>query len=306
MAEVDPAILAERVLRLCRTHPFDAFSVGNLTILAAAGREVTCSSRTRLAAEGEPASAHWVALTGGLHAFRRDEPLPDDSLKNGFGVLSVLSGLPLPCDLVAEAGTVLFVLDADALFETLEEHGRLARTVLRELARSVLAARGAAGESPPSPVAVVSGPPVSSLDLVGRMMLLRSALGLQVRNAAVLTRLARASRPRRLAKGKSLWPEPGVPADLVVIVEGAVGGLPDDAGGVVRGPGAMYGLLEALASVPPERPALATMESTALVVSHAEIQEALDDDDRVCLALIRLAAADLWSAYWERHPLPTQ
>jgi len=62
--------------------------------------------------------------------------------------------------------------------------------------------------------------------------------------------------------------------------------------------------MEAFASVPRDTPVIATAESTAMVVSHAEIQEALDDDDAICLALVRLAALEQWNAFWKRHPLP--
>ena len=303
MADLEPAILAERLLRLRRTHPFDTFSAGDLAVLAAAGREVTCSGRTRLAAEGELASAHWVALTGRLRAFRGGEPLPGEPFEAGFGVLSVVAERPLPCELVAEPGTVLFVLDADALFETLEERGRLARAVLREMARSFLTMRQGGAKGEPSALTVIP-PSRDPLDLVARMLVLRSAMGLRLRNAAVLTRLARASRVEHLAKGRSLWPDASVPADLVVVVEGALDHRPDDAESPAAGGAAVYGLIEALAALPPERPVLTTAECTALVVSHNEIQEALEDDDRICQELIRLAALELWNAFWKRHPVP--
>ena len=303
MGELDPAVLAERLLRLKRTYPFDAFSPEGLTLLAATGREVVCPGRTLLVSEGERASAHWVALTGRLRALRGGEPLPGDPIKVGAGGLSILTESPLPCDVVAEPGTVLFVLDADALLETLEEHGRLARTGLRAMARSVLDARRRERErrEPPA-VTVVSGKDRRPVDLVGRMMVLRAAAGLPTRNAAVLTRLARAARMESIPRGRNLWPDPTAPADLVVVIDGALDGRPDVEEGPRAGRGALYGLMEALASVPRATPVLTTAESTAMVVSHAEIQEALEDDDRICLALIRLAAHELWNAFWRAHP----
>ena len=70
---------------------------------------MVCSTTTRLAAEGERASAHWVALTGRLQALRRGESLPGESIEDGFGGLSLLTELSLPVDLIAEAGTVISV-----------------------------------------------------------------------------------------------------------------------------------------------------------------------------------------------------
>src|SRR5262245_22837709 len=240
MAEVDPAVLAERVLRLKRTHPFDELSPRNLAVLAAAGREIVCPVRTQLVSEGERASAHWVALTGRLRATRGGEPLPGDPIQEAVGGLSVLTELPFPCDVVAEPGTVLFVLDADALLETLEENGRLARMVLRAMARSVLEARRRGGRMTPAAVTVAPRRDRRPMDLIGRMMVLRSAVGLRARNAAVLTRLARAARMESAPRGRSLWPDPAAPADLVVVLDGALDGRPDDEEGPRSGRGALY------------------------------------------------------------------
>ena len=199
---------------------------------------------------------------------------------------------------------MLFVLDADALFRTLEERGRLARAVLREMARSFLAMRRSGARGKPAALTLVPGSSRDSLDLVARMLVLRSAMGLRLRNAAVLTRLARASRVEHLAKGRSLWPDTSAPADLVVVVGGALDHRPDDAESPAAGGAAVYGLIEALAELPPEHQVLTTAECTALVVSHNEIQEALEDDDRICQELIRLAALELWDAFWKLHPVP--
>ena len=305
MADVDPAIVAERLLRLKCTPPFEALDTRSLSVLASAGRELVCSTRTQLAVEGERASAHWVALTGKLRVLHRGEELYGGRL-DGFGGLSLLSELPLPVDLFADAGTVLFVLDADTLLETLEAHSGLARAVLRAMTGLVLDARRRERSAESSEVTVHDGAPDSRLDLVSRMMMLRAAIGLPIRNGVILDRLARVARVVRLPPGRSLWSNPAAPADLVVVVEGGLDRRPDgeardDAG---QGRGLVYGLMEAVASVPPISPVITTCESTALVVSHAEIREALEDDDRICIALIRLAALDLWRAFWREQALP--
>lgn len=302
MADVDAASIAERLLQLKCTRPFDGMDTRSLSVLAGAGREVVCSTRTQLAAEGERASAHWVPLTGRLEALRRGEPVPGEPIESGFGGLSLLTEQPMPVDLFAEAGTVLFVLDADALLETLEENGGLAREALRAMARSVLDARRKAGTSESAPVTVHSREQGQQFDLVSRMMLIRSAVGLQARNAAILTRLARVARVERLPPGRILGP--AGPADLVVVVEGKLEGRPDDEDGPASGRGALYGLMETVLSVPRTVPVVTTTGTTVLVVSHSEIQEALEDDDRLCIGLIRLAALELWRAFWRAHPLP--
>lgn len=302
MGELPSVNLAERALRLTRTQPFDAFDAADVAILAAAGREIVCPGRFQLVAEGERAAGHWVALTGRLRGLHRGEPLAGDPIEKGFGGLSVLTGLPLPCDVVAEPGTVLFVLDADALLEALEERGRLARTALRAMARSVLANRSEEKSSPPTAWTVAPRRERGTLDLVSRMTALRSAVRMNAPNPAILTRFARAARVESVPRGRNLWPDPAAPADLMVVLEGALDRRPEGEHLPEGRRGAVYGLMETLASVPADRPVIATAETLVMVVSHCEVQEALDDDDRICLALLRHAAFELWNTFWRRHP----
>jgi len=140
MPEVDPATLAERVLRLSRSPPFDLMPVEDVTVLAAVGREQSFPARTVLARAGERTMAHYVPLAGRLRL--SDTPLIEaQATHGGVGALSVLGNVVLPSDLVAEAGSVLLVLDRDALLGVLEEHGHVARTVLRLLAMKLLEVR---------------------------------------------------------------------------------------------------------------------------------------------------------------------
>jgi hypothetical protein len=302
MAEVDPAVLAERVLRMKSARLFDSFDLADVAILAAAGRDQLCRDRTQLVAEGERASAHWVALTGGLRALHRGKPVPGDLAAKGIGGLSVLTGRPMPCDLFADPGSVLLVLDADALMSTLEERGRIARAMLQGMARSALALGAEMGKPAGGPCVVAPRGSARALDLVSRMVVVKKAVALGARHGSALLRLARAARSERVPAGATLWPDCRAPSDLVIVLEGAVDTPPrwqPD-----QNQSAVYGLMEALASVPPETAVLATEETTTLVVRHAEIREALEDDDGVCLELIRRVALEHWRLFWDTHPLP--
>jgi hypothetical protein len=66
MPDLDPAMLAERVLRLSRSPPFDQMPVEDVTVLAAAGREQSFPTRTVLVHAGERSMAHYVPLAGRL------------------------------------------------------------------------------------------------------------------------------------------------------------------------------------------------------------------------------------------------
>src|SRR5215813_12744520 len=272
MAELDPAVVTERVLQLRHARPFDAIPASELAQFAGAGREVVCSTRTTLVSEGERASAHWVALTGRLRAVRpAGVPFPGDRIENGFGGLSILSDRPMPCDLVAEAGSVLLVLDADNFFAVLDENGGLTRSLLRTMASGIRDFRRRAGRSVPQVTDAANILP-DALDVVARVVLLREALRLSSRSIPVLVRLARAARVERVAARATLW-DPGLtPADLVI--------LPARENGPDRDPvgGRAYGLVESLAGEAMGGPGTARQDSTRLVVSASEIQEVVEDD----------------------------
>jgi CRP-like cAMP-binding protein len=297
--ELDPATLAERVLRLSRTPPFDQMPVEDVTLLAAVGREQIFPTRTVLAHAGERAMAHYVQLAGRLRLMTDEPELATAGSKTGVGALSVFGGVTLPVDLVAEPGTVLLVLDGDALMGVLEEHGHVARTTLRLIAHKLLEVRRARGiESRPS-----NPPPTLRLDLVSRMLTLREALGLGGEGISTIARLARVTRARQFSPGDVVC-EGDQPADVVIPLDGElVLELPGGRHRTAR-PGEVLGLVEAVAGVPVAERATAGTEVTALVLSHHELAEDIEDEDALCLELIRAFSAQLWIAITGGGPMP--
>ena len=290
MPELDPATLAERVLRLSRSPLFDRMSVEDLTLIAAAGREEVIPVRTILGHEGERASAHYVQLAGKLHLGHLPE-LGSATIRPGVGALSVLGGAVLPSDLVAEAGTVLLVLDRDALLGVLEEHGHVARSLLRLLAAKLLEARRLANLAPPPP----RPPPTTRLDLVSRMLTLRDALGLGIDGMATVARLARVARARQYEVGTIVASE-DQPADVLVLLEGSLELTTPESTARTYLPGQVLGFAQAVAGVPVHGQLTATSETTALMLPHRELAEDIEDDDALCQELIRSFAAQLWAA----------
>ena len=309
MPELAPPILAERVLRLSHVAPFDAMSADQLALVAAAGREQAFPSRTVLVHAGERAQAHYIPLAGRLRLVSDGREFTPAQAHSGLGALSVLGRGALPADLVADPGTVLLVLDQDAMLAVLEEHGQLSRTLLRLLAAQLQSVRRVQSVQPASPPAPAS----SRLDLVSRMLLLREALGLEGGGMAVVARLARVVHARRIASGAALW-DPEQVADVVIIVEGTVRLLRNGTEQRVVAPGEALGLVESVAGVPMEEQAVAVEETTLVVLSHPELTEAIEDDDPLCFDLIHSFAAQIWTvvvdsvARGERepHPLPGQ
>ena len=300
MPELDPATLAERVLRLSRSAPFDQMPVEDVTVLAGAGREQSFPIRTVLAHAGERAMAHYVPLAGRLRLDSSGPVFEATESHGGLGALSVFGGAPLPADLVVDPGSVLLVLDRDALLGVLEEHGHLARTILRLLALKLLElrrARGALPRSQPPP------PPTTRLDLVSRMLILREALGLGIDGMATIARLARVARARQWAAGEMIC-DASQPADVVIILEGSLEVKAPGASTRTARPGEVLGLVEAVAEVPVSLRATASLATTALVLSHHELAEDIEDEDSLSLELIRSFSAQLWAEIAAAGPPP--
>jgi CRP-like cAMP-binding protein len=291
MAEIDPPVLAERVLRLSRSPPFDLMTADQLALLAAAGRERVFPSRTVLIHAGERSMAHYLPLAGRLRLVSDGREINWPQVHTGLGAMSVLGRGVFPADLVADPGTVLLVLEQDTLLAVLEEHGQLSRAVLRVLASKLQSVRRTMVPRHARPPAGVS----MRLDLVSRMLLLREALGLGGDGMAVVARLARVVHARRFPSGAALWTAEQV-ADLVIVVEGTLRLHRNGTGERVVEPAEALGLVESVAGVPMEEQAVAIEETTAVVLSHPELTEAIEDDDPLCFELIRSFAAQIWTA----------
>jgi len=291
--ELDSAVLTERVLQLVRTPLFaSGLLPGQLETLAAAGREVAYSRRTVVVPEGQRPTALYVALAGRLRALRDGEPVPGDPVAQFFGGLGVPTEYSSVADIVAEPGTILFILDEEAVRSMLEENSSFGRHMLQLASNRVLDMR--ARESFGSEVSVrIEGARTESLDVVGRMLLIRDALHLPSRNLAVLAHLARAADVRRAAGGAALFDGGQAPSDVWVVVRGTVQLCHAGAAPSMARAGRALGLVEAVAGRPMPCPGTAVTDVVCLVVSNAELHEAIEDHDEFCIDLLMKVGFEL-------------
>jgi hypothetical protein len=206
------------------------------------------------------------------------------------GALSVLGGAVLPWDLVADAGSVLLVMDRDALFGVLEEHGHVAPVPPQALAARLLDASASRPWTPPPP----RPPPTVRLDLVSRMLTLRDALGLGMDGMATIARLARVARARQYEAGSILASEDGRPT--CSFSSRVRWSSPPPKTPPNRFPWRGAGVRAGGRRVAVGWPVVATSDSTALVLPHRELAEDIEDDDMLCLELIKSFAEQLWLA----------
>lgn len=292
MADLEPAALTERVLRLGRAPPLGRMTTDQLALFAAAGREVVYTRRTLLVPAEERAMALYVPLTGRLRALRDGQPVAGDAIRDFYGGTALLSGSVIGADVVAEPGTALFILDRDALLAVLEEHGAFARSLLRNMSEHVIELRR--GEIVKSGNrAEVDRRALPSSDLLSRIRLLRDALGLGARSLPVLAQLARAAHVRRTASNGAVWETSAEPARVVVVVQGEIE-LRQDVRVVGRvHAGEAVGMTEAVAAIAVTHAGMAVEETVTVEVSCAELEEAIQDHDDFCQDLIRVMALEL-------------
>lgn len=287
--------VAERVLHLRARPELEQVPVGDLAPLAAAGREVSYSSRTVLVPRGEPAPAAYVALSGRMRALRDGSPLPGDPVVKAFGAYALFGGAVFDADIVAEPGALLLVLDADVVREALEDAPSLLRSLLRGFAGNILRDR-AQGDAREPRTPVTEPPPgwLQSPDLAERMFLLQQALQLGPGGLTVLGQLARAAEVRADGLDRELW-SPGTPVGEVrLVLGGTLQILPGPTGGWTAERGHFLGLVEVLAESPWQHRARVTLPSTSLVIPASEVAAVLEDHFQLGLEVLRRLARESW------------
>src|SRR4029453_979510 len=109
------------------------------------------------------------------------------------------------------------------------------------------------------------------------------------------------ARGVRVAGGMAVPPAPRG-TDVLIITHGSLRLLPDQGTARMARAGEVVGLAEAVAGVPLPVQAVATVPTEALVISQAELAGAIEDDDLLCLELIRGMAAELSTEEIGREP----
>jgi CRP-like cAMP-binding protein len=191
-------------------------------------------------------------------------------------------------NLVAPAGTTLLVVPRDSLLALLEERGQLSRNLLGALS-SRLRARGRTG----GPTFRVSGGGLSArTDLFARMLVFRKLLGPGGSGMVAVARLARVARELRLEPGVTFAPAADQ-ADVLVVMHGSLRLVRCDGTEHLARAGEVVGLVEAVAGVPFAVEAETLAPTAVLALSAPELAEAIQDEDLLCLDLIRGFAAEL-------------
>ena len=267
-AEAEPRAVGQiaRVLYLKQLPVIGTLPSSDLALVAERMRERFFKKGEWLLREGEPARAFYAVLDGNLHVSRDGKTMGHTRAGGVVGGFAILGRDPRGLCVRAEADTLALEVEADAVFDILEENFGVMHHVLRDIARQLitLIARQ------PNPWAHVPTPPdpgmarPRELDLVERIFFMRKSTVFRRASINALAELSRGMTEVRPEPGTMLW-KTGDPAGFVsLIVSGEV--TCTTPGGVAQhlGPGTPLGSIEATAQYPRWYTAVARTQVTAL------------------------------------------
>jgi len=197
-------------------------------------------------------------------------------LVGDLGALLEESG---PFRAVAAVESVTLALPLEDLIDLCEEHFGLLVAVMRAAARAALASGRREGTHGAAPRAR------GGLELGDRILALAANPLFAEVAVHTLGRIAADAKPRALAAGDALWSEGDAAGCLVTILDGSLA-CRDARGGFEVGPGALLGLLEALAGVPRSSAASAATAVSALVLESSALLDAMEDDSDLAVDVL--------------------
>jgi len=202
--------------------------------------------------QDEPFGALQFLIDGKVSLVRNDVAIGQLAPPQSLGFLAILASSDGTYDAKAETDVKSLELDGDALIELMEDHGELLLATLRylcdrllyeikELPNEALTQRFAGDDYPV---------PNRPLDLVERVVYLRSLRAFARANLNQLAQMAREIEERRAPAGELLWSAGDPSSHSCILLAGSVECRTPDGRSWVAGPRSVVGGLEAIAGHP--------------------------------------------------------
>ena len=222
-----------------------------LRVIAEHLQERTFAAGTRLMRRGAPIDGLHMLTEGGVVLTREGASLGELEAPQTLGFLGILARQDGPYDATAKGEVRAFELETDTLLELLEDHFELLSATLRYLAERLYFDMQELPQEALGMASVDLGEvPDRPLDLVERVMVLRTSSGLTQASVNALAVMARQMDEVRVKAGATLW-NVGDPAEgAFFLVKGTVHAKTPDGREFRYGPGTGAGGVEALARKP--------------------------------------------------------
>lgn len=293
--EVELARQFERVLYLRKLDLLRDLPSSDLLLLAEFAHERVFPKAAPLLQRGEPVRALHFIIAGRVELLRGDESLGLCGPGSGLGGVGVLARDEQGVEARAAVDTLTLELEAEGLFELLEDRFNVFRHVLREVSRlSIVHMLGAGVRSARAPAQVPLAVPSRHLDLVERLMLLRRMAPFAGSSINALADLSRSLLEVRYPRGAQLWREGDPSATVLLVVDGVV-----DCSSAVSDvrfqavPGQPLGSFESLAGVPRWFDAVALTPVLALQGRGEELVDVFEDNFRMGVDFLAAIATGL-------------
>jgi CRP-like cAMP-binding protein len=291
------------MLHLKRIPMLSGLPNAEIAVLADAAGERTFHRGAVVFREGEAVGSVHFVVRGTLATIRRGQRFGTVGPGGGVGGLALFARDPLGSQVVADEDTLTLELEADAVWEVLEDRFPILHHILRETSsRAIdLLVRFRLDPTAGMPECPVRGPEMGEVDLVDRIFFLRRQTVFRRSSITALADLARAMAQVRFEPGVTLWRE-GEAAPGIFLVGSGFLRATSSAGVSFRpGPGFPLGALEAVAERPrwyevvTETPVMALQGNMGALVDVFEDNFEMAMDYLAVIAQSTLRVID-WSA----------
>ncbi len=283
--------LTERMLHLKQIPVGAMLPAPVLRVVAAHLKERTFAPGVRLMRRGEPIDGLYMLTDGGVALTREGASLGELDAPQTLGFLGILACQDGPYDATAKGEVRAFELETDTLLELFEDHFELLASTLRYLAERLYfdmqeLPTEALGMAPVD-VKIVSDEP---LDLVEKVLVLRTSSGLTEANVNALAVMGRQMEEVRVKAGTRFW-NIGDPAERVLfIVKGSVRCEAANGREFRYGPGTGAGGVEALANKPRWYAVTAETDVVGLMGHSDQLMDLFENQFRMAMDFMSMLA----------------
>jgi CRP-like cAMP-binding protein len=266
-----------------------------LHAIASCLREQSFESGAVLMSEGEPVSALELLTEGELSLHKGGKEIGRLAPPQSLGFLNIIARSGGGYEARAEKAVRALELDADVLIELMEEHSSLLFATLRYAAERLLY------EMIELPADALSLPsqgipfeiPDRPLDLVERILYLRTLAVFKKTNLNALAVISQEMREMRFEAGEELWGEGDTTPSSLMIVAGEVSCSVSDGRSWKYGPGTVVGGVESLARKPHWYAARTATPVVGLRGMTEELFDVFEDNFNLAMDFVSMLASGL-------------
>jgi len=289
----------ERILHLKQLPIIGTLPSSDLALVAERMHERFFKKDEWLLREGEPTRAFYAVLDGNLHVSRGGKAMGHTRGGGLVGGFAILGRDPRGLSVRAEADTLALEVEADAVFDILEDNFGIMHHVLRDISRQLINLIS----RQPNPWAHIPMHAESGvarareLDLVERIFYMRHSTPFRRASINALAELSRGLTEVRLEPGAPLWKAGDSAGWVSLLVSGEVTCATPGGGPQHLGPGTPLGSLEATAEHPRWYSAVARTQVTALNGPVESLMDVFEDNFGMATDYLALMARWLMDTF---------